>query len=108
MHQYLSTFTNIVAHITVQLGERSMSILGKQQLVQTMTSADTTTAAAMCRSMLAIHMVLLGKPRPGRATQLTAVVSNSMLTTFATNMIVPVDQAVVSLASRLLFTIVQL
>jgi len=42
-----------------------------------MTSADTTTAAAMYRrSMLAIHMVLLGKPRPGRATQLTAIVSN--------------------------------
>ena len=55
-----------------------MSIHCKQQLVQAMTSADTATAAAMYRrSMLAIHMVLLGRPRPGRATQLTAIVSNT-------------------------------
>ena len=86
-----------------------MSKLGKQQLVPAMTSADNTAAAAMYRgSMLAIHMVLLETPRPGRATQLTAVVSNSTLTTFATSTIVPVDVAIVSLASRLLTTVAEL
>ena len=88
-----------------------MSNLGKQQSVRAMTSATTTTAAALyTRSRLAIHMVLLGKPRPCRATELTAIVSNTadsnlMLITFATNTVVLVDVAAVSLASRLLLNI---